>query len=247
VPAHPDLPLRQPPGGIPGPALPRRPVRTPGTTADLHDTLVLFDWNGTVTDDTERAVRATNTVLGERGLPPLTGGAFRTGWKLPLRDFLRGLGAADPDHAEQRWNQAMAAEPAPARPDAHELLTTLRARGARLGVISAAGHDAVSADLQRTGLAGLFDVVTTGCAAKTAALKRERPTRSAAFYVGDTEYDIFCARAAGYRAIGLTGGYRPAEALRRARPDALITRLGELPDAIAACRTTPLSRVGGQP
>ncbi|MCF2527000.1 HAD family hydrolase [Yinghuangia soli] len=201
--------------------------------ADLGSTLVLFDWNGTIADDVERAVRATNAVLTARGLPELTAEAFRARWKLPMRAFLTGLDVADPAAGEQHWNRAMASEPAPVRGNAAATLDTLRSRGALLGVISAAGSDAVGADLRRTGLADRFDIVLAGCAAKTAALSGHRHLRDRAVYVGDTEYDIHCARAARYHAVGITGGYREPGDLRSSRPDALIDRLDELVPLLA--------------
>lgn len=208
---------------------------------DLADTLVLFDWNGTVVADTDRAVRATNAVLAERGLAALTGDEFRSRWVLPMRAFLHSLGATDADAAEQCWNRALAAEPAPLRPRTPSTLDTLRAHGARLGVISAAGVQAVEADLRTTGLHDRFDVVIAGCAAKTEALLDQRPTRLRACYIGDTEYDIRSAHTAGYLAVAITGGYRPADALAAARPDAVIDHLDELPGVLATlhAKTTP--------
>lgn len=216
---------------------------------ELADTLVLFDWNGTLVADTDRAVRATNAVLAERGLPRLTGDEFRSRWVLPMRAFLGGLGAIDTDAAEQRWNRALAAEPAPLRPHTHRALDTLRAHGARLGVVSAAEAQAVEADLRNSGLHDGFDVVIAGCAAKTEALLDQRPTRPHACYVGDTEYDIRSAHAAGYLAVAVTGGYRPADALAAVRPDAIIDHLDELPDALAALRakTAPAPAPTGGP
>ncbi|GAA4956943.1 HAD-IA family hydrolase [Yinghuangia aomiensis] len=205
---------------------------------DLTDTLVLFDWNGTLVADTDRAVRATNAVLADRGLPALTDEEFRSRWVLPMRAFLHGLGADDTDAAEQRWNRALAAEPAPLRPHAHPTLDILRAHGARLGVISAAGAQAVEADLHTTGLHDRFDVVIAGCRDKTTALREQRSTRSRACYIGDTEYDIRSAHTAGYLAVAITGGYRPADALAAVRPDAVVDRLDELPGVLAYLRNT---------
>lgn len=214
---------------------------------DLADTLVLFDWNGTVVADTDRAVRATNAVLAERGLAALTGDEFRSRWVLPMRAFLRALGADDTQAAEQSWNRALGSEPAPLRPHAHRTLDTLRAHGARLGVISAAGAQAVEADLRDTGLRDRFDVVIAGCPDKTEALLDQRSTRLRACYVGDTEYDIRSAHAAGYLAVAITGGYRPADVLTAVRPDAVVDRLDELLGVLAALPTTTATAPTGGP
>lgn len=223
----------------------RRP--TAPQPPDLSDTLVLFDWNGTLIADTDRAVRATNAVLTERGLPALTDDEFRSRWVLPMRAFLHGLGADDADAAERRWNRALAAEPAPLRPGTHDMLDLLRSQGARTGVVSAAARHAVEADLRHTGLHDRFDVVIAGCAAKTEALLDQRPVRPHAYYIGDTEYDIRSAHAAGYLAVAVTGGYRPAEALAAVRPDAVVDHLDRLPRALVDLRTKTAPAPTGGP
>jgi len=53
-------------------------------------------------------------------------------------------------------------------------------------------------------------------------------------YVGDTEYDIIEARAAGVWAIGYAAGYRPYTALVTAGADHVIERLDVLPALLAA-------------
>ena len=40
--------------------------------------------------------------------------------------------------------------------------------------------------------------------------------------VGDTEHDIDCARANGYRSVAIDYGWTPREALEAARPDGLL-------------------------
>jgi len=52
--------------------------------------------------------------------------------------------------------------------------------------------------------------------------------------VGDTEHDIDCARANGYRAVAVATGWVPREVLEAACPDALLPDLGDLDAALAA-------------
>ncbi|MGV9866303.1 HAD family hydrolase [Rhodococcus koreensis] len=89
----------------------------------------------------------------------------------------------------------------------------LHARGAVLGVASAAGEATVTADLRRAGLADLLTFVATGVTDNAAFLHAHRGDRDRAVYVGDTADDINSARSAGYRAVAITGGYQSASAL----------------------------------
>jgi phosphoglycolate phosphatase-like HAD superfamily hydrolase len=52
--------------------------------------------------------------------------------------------------------------------------------------------------------------------------------------VGDTEHDVACARANGFRAIAVASGWVPRESLLRSEPDALFSDLTDRPAVCAA-------------
>lgn len=181
--------------------------------------LVLFDWNGTVMNDVARAAAAANQALEKFGME-LTEEEFQLGFTLPLREWFSGLGVPDEHTVEAaaHWNRAMEVEAA-ARESARETLTALRARGAITGVVTAAAPGSVMADLRANGLDGLFDLIHTDVEDKVECLRSLRHLGGAAVYVGDTAYDITSARAAGYTAVSIGGGYQHATVLAGARPD----------------------------
>ncbi|MEU8271046.1 HAD hydrolase-like protein [Sphaerisporangium sp. NPDC049002] len=213
----------------------------------LSDMLVLFDVNGTLMDDTHRAHAATNDVLSSRRIALLSLEEFLDRFRLPLLDFLTDLGVSDSGLALEEWNRGLADREAPARAGAERLLRGLRAAGARVGVVSAAAASAVHGDLDRTGLAPYLDVIVTDADDKIAHLDAHRANHARLVYVGDTEYDIACARTAGYMAIAVTGGYRSESLLQAARPDAIINGLGELPRVLGheATDVTPYGSAPG--
>jgi phosphoglycolate phosphatase len=194
------------------------------------DTLVLFDWNGTIVDDCPRARRALNRVLTPRGLDKLDEWAFTEAFRLPLDSMFRELGVAESQlrMAVDEWNRAMADREAPLRLGAIEALQGLKASGVLLGVVSTASSVALTADLKGLAMSSLFESITSGVADKRAELIRRRPDRRHAVYVGDTEYDIECARDAGFLAIGITGGYCPEDRLRAAGADDVVAELSDL-------------------
>jgi phosphoglycolate phosphatase len=197
---------------------------------DLHDLMVVLDWNGTVMADTDRAVEATNEVLASYGLDPLSRTEFRARWALPLGGWLVGLGVPgdDAEAAEEAWNAAMARRRAPVRPGAAAALAGLVERGAYVAVVSAAGAEAVGTDVAAAGLGAHLHAVDSGVRDKAAHLAACRDLRERAVYVGDTEYDVDSARRAGYLAVAIAGGYRPRAALAEAAPHALLEDLAEL-------------------
>ncbi len=59
-----------------------------------------------------------------------------------------------------------------------------------------------------------------------------RPSRVTV--IGDTEHDVACARANGFRAVAVCSGWVPREKLETAKPDALLSDLTDLRCALAA-------------
>lgn len=195
--------------------------------------VVLFDWNGTIMDDMERARRASNLVrqrwtrLGE-----LTSEEFRKAWCLPVSAHVDRLGVAetDVDAAAQDWSGHLGEIEAPLSPCAATTLGTLRRLGIETAVVSAATEQSVLQDLRTHGLDHHFESVHCGIADKQSVTRQYvlREGEGAVWYVGDTAFDMAQALGAGAAAIGYTGGFDPAEKLRDAGADRLIDQLDEL-------------------
>jgi phosphoglycolate phosphatase len=181
----------------------------------LSDTLVLFDWNGTLVDDTARALRAANRVLTARGRGALSPPQFSEQFKLPLHSMFSDLGVPPRDllDAVDQFNAYLERNPAPMKAGVSQMLRSIRHRGAYTGVVSAASLGAVRADMNRLGIDEGWDVVETGAVDKAHALRSHRGARERAIYVGDTTYDMECAIQAGYVAVGVADGYSNPDAL----------------------------------
>lgn len=212
---------------------------------------IAFDWNGTLVDDAERACAAAGAVLRRRRLPPLGLDALRAGFRLPLRTWFATLGVAPDDTADavREWNLEIGRRPAALATGARETVGLLKAAGMRLGVISAASGDALRRDLARAALAGFakqLDFVVGDADPKRRTFTELAGVRPHRFiYVGDTEYDIREAHMAGVRAVGYTGGYRPAAELVAAGADHVIARLSELPGLLEEASPPGVADSGG--
>ncbi|MGA9762953.1 MAG: HAD-IA family hydrolase [Gaiellaceae bacterium] len=203
---------------------------------------ILFDLDGTVIDTgpliAESFRHAVRTVLGE----PIDDEemlAYVGGWS--LREQMDRLSPGRSEElivAYRAYNEP--------RHDGlefcagmHELLLELRARGARLGLVTAKSRPTVEIAFGRLpGLEGLFDTIVTSEDTELhkpnpepllLAVRKLETTPARAAYIGDSPFDVAAAKAAGLRAIAVTwGGIHSDERLQTAGPDAVVTTPAEL-------------------
>lgn len=196
-------------------------------------TLVAFDWNGTVVDDSRRAVDATNELLRRSGRPPMDHAAFLGCFTLPLDDWLTRIGL--PGSSEE-WNAAMSRRPAPLRHGTVDAFIELRRLGAQLAVVSAANNLAIGADLDRLNLRTDFDYIATSVTDKAGHLSELAGTHELVVYVGDTEFDVRSAQAAGCPSIALLGGWQSSDRLRRAGATVVLDGIRDVPGCLRSLR-----------
>lgn len=53
---------------------------------------IIWDWNGTLLNDTELAVESMNRVLGKRGLPALTVDRYKSVFTFPVKEYYQLVG-----------------------------------------------------------------------------------------------------------------------------------------------------------
>ena len=207
-------------------------------------TVVLFDWNGTIMDDMERARRASSLVRRKwTSLGELTSEEFRQVWCLPISAHVGRLGvaAADTDAAAQAWSSHLGEIEAPLARCATTTLEALRHLGIETAVVSSATEQSVRKDLRTHRLDHQFESVHCGIADKQAVTGQYvlGAGAGAVWYVGDTAFDMVQALGAGATAVGYTGGFDSAEKLRDAGAQRLIDRLDEL---LALIPRSPVKR-----
>lgn len=197
----------------------------------LPGALVVLDWNGTTVDDAVRTRAALNAALARFGHPPLDATTYSARFMLPMAAMLAGLGVAEPEilPAIAAWNDEIALREAPLSRGAARLLRGLRERGQPGGVISAAALSVVEAETERLGIRADLGFVIGDADPKSDPLRvLVGEAAGNVLYVGDTEYDMAEAIAAGAVPVGFAGGYRPAAALLAAGALAVVDDLALL-------------------
>lgn len=124
---------------------------------------ILWDWNGTLLDDTQAALDTLNFMLRERGSPEIGMDFYRDNFAFPVRPFYERIGVCleneDWDALAREYHDVYARQPKRLNGAAVAALEAVRAAGVRQSVISALRQDLLDAAIAEFGLSGYFDFV----------------------------------------------------------------------------------------
>lgn len=215
--------------------------------------LISFDLDGTVVDTAAEIAHAVNLALQDHGLAPqppeqillLIGAGthelmrklllqmgVQSSTELPIDGLLQSL---DARYAETAGSSARL------YPGAIEALLILRAAGLKLACVTNKELRHALRVLERTGLAGQFDLViggdslpqkkpdarVLGHVAQTLGVAIERCA-----HIGDSGIDVQAARNAGFAAWAVPYGYNGGEPVALSAPDRLFTDLLAMTDHV---------------
>ena len=126
-------------------------------------TYILWDWNGTLLDDTQAALDTLNIMLARRGGKPIEMGFYRDHFAFPVKPFYKAIGVCleneDWDALAQEYHDTYAEQPKRLNPDAIAALELARAGGARQSIISALEQSLLSDITERLGVAKYMDFI----------------------------------------------------------------------------------------
>ncbi len=210
----------------------------------LRYDLLIFDWDGTLSDSPAHIVSGMQQAINDLGLPPrddrqiaeliglgMIESLGRLYPELDLGQLLREL-------ADYRQRAAVEVVAAPLYDGAVESLVALRRAGYRLAVATGRHRNALRISLAaHATLATLLEI--TRCADESADKPDPRMLRQIlqttgvdtgrALMIGDTEYDIAMAVALGMPALGVSCGVHEAGRLHTAGACAVIESVAALP------------------
>ncbi|WP_299528065.1 HAD family hydrolase [uncultured Streptomyces sp.] len=190
-----------------------------GTSARTH---LVWDWNGTLLDDTHAVVGATNAAFAEIGLAPITVEQYRENYRVPIPTFYeRFLGRLPTDAEWERMDVVFHDHYTGLRiacgltEGVAELLAGWPAAGRSQSLLSMYGHEHLVPVVREFGIERHFVRVDgrTGPSGGSKTLHMERHFAALdgiapehAVIIGDAVDDAVAAAHVGARAVLYTGG-----------------------------------------
>ncbi len=190
--------------------------------------LVIWDWNGTLLDDTQMCYTIANEMRQERGMSLMQGvEEYRRYFTFPVVDYYRRMGYSfetEPFENISRQFVSLYAARYPTsslQPCAKEALAAVLETGARQVLLSATGQDRLDEQVEFFQLNGYFERVignsnnlAHGKADYAKEFLRESGVDPArALFVGDTDHDFEIASSIGCGCALLTAGHQTIEHL----------------------------------
>lgn len=201
---------------------------------------LIWDWNGTLLDDVEVNVEIINKMLVRRGLIPVSTALYKELFCFPVQAFQEAIGfdfrkeSLESVAAEYHALYQTYKDHIRLNPSALAVLDTLRGRGIKQYILSAAGHTDLADMLRRfdltekfTGIYGAADRCASGkMEIGKSLMLREELDAADTVMVGDTLHDAEVARFLGISCILYAGGHNSGRLLGGKAP--VITHLKSL-------------------
>ncbi len=208
--------------------------------------LVVFDWDGTLMDSEAHIVASMQRAIDDLKLPTVDDNNIRNIIGLGLREAIADLYPQSDDAtvqsiADRYRYHFLADDPCEPFEGAEAVLKQLQQQGYLLAVATGKGRSGLDRVLEATGFGTYF--LETRCADETVSKPHPQmlleimetldvaPGRT--LMVGDTEYDLNMASAAGATALAVDYGVHERERLLACKPAACLDSIQALPAWLA--------------
>ena len=189
---------------------------------------VIWDWNGTLVDDTWLCVEVLNALLNRRGRRPISEIEYREHFEFPVIKFYEYLGLNTDDNNyeqisrefitdyESRWLEQCALHQ-----DTCDVLQAISAKGLTQSVLSAARQETLELGIDHygigshfMGLVGTDNIHAEGKISRGLYWVEQLPwSPKQIVLIGDTLHDFEVAQAIGSDCILLAHGHHTAQRL----------------------------------
>ena len=213
--------------------------------------LIIWDWNGTILDDTNATYEIANIMLTERGIRPLADlDAYRAVFGFPIRDYYRKIGYTfDKESYEAVADEfvilyAEAFRSCPLMKGAVETLGTLKEAGFCQVLLSATKRSQLIEQVAMfpelspyfTEILGIQDHYAFSKAQLAADFIASCGLSPAeTLFIGDTDHDCEVSSAVGAPCLLIAKGHQSRERLQRTAAVGVLDDITEVPQRVL-CR-----------
>lgn len=210
--------------------------------------LAVFDWNGTLFDDTPANLIATNYCLRAYGRPEIDLHTLQETFSFPLIHFYERMGIHPDEYLEKaknegdHWIKTYAEESAncPVMDGAFDLLSWLNAHGVHCMILSNHLQPLLDEDVTRLGVRPYMRHVSGNDKPGTLVQGLSKQFRLEAymndngfkpektFIIGDSHEEPDIARRLGLLGISISGGMLSAARLEKYKADYIIHHLNQV-------------------
>ena len=202
---------------------------------------IIWDWNGTLLDDTQAGVNAVNAMLTARALPTIDVPRYREIFGFPVINFYRTIGfpikRENWDAVAREFHDRFLADPT-IRLHAHarRALDLFREAGTGQSILSASEQSILDAMLDEYGIADYFDCAwgvdnlygQSKLQLGRSLIERLALDPAALLMIGDSLHDHEVARDLGASCLLIAGGHQSRTRLVRSGAPVLDS-LAEIP------------------
>lgn len=193
---------------------------------------IIWDWNGTLIDDTDICVTCMNHVLGKRGIELLNKKRYREIFTFPVKDYYLKAGIDFKKEAFEipamefinlYYENLHAADLFPC---VEEVLIDFKQRGYFQAVLSAMEHESLETSIKDKGIFSYFDAIT-GINDHYAHSKLEigkeligslHFNKNELLLIGDSLHDLEVANELGIECVLVANGHQSYERLLEKTP-----------------------------
>lgn len=182
---------------------------------------IIWDWNGTLWNDSWLCFELTNNMLAERNMPAMSQKLYQSIMRFPIKDYYSDLGFDYVDESYEKLANEFIDEYERRRfecklqPNVKETLTAVSKQGLTQSVLSAYKHDTLLQAIQYFELTGYFDDIIglddiyaeSKVANGIKYINSIGLDNSEVLFVGDTTHDFEVAEAMNVACVLVESGH----------------------------------------
>lgn len=191
--------------------------------------LLIWDWNGTIIDDTDLCLEIENELLRERDMPEITKTWYLAHFSFPIRAYYTQMGYAFQTETFETVSEIFMERyrerffRCPLRTGVTDVLKTAKDQGIAQTLLSVTEQEdlfrqvrAFGADAYFSEILGQSDILGASKVERAKGyIGRMGIDPNNALFIGDTDHDAETANAVGSPCALIAGGHQSKEVLRR--------------------------------